>query len=360
MQIYRDADTNKERLGSPLLMLRAMNEAEALVRTRKTKPFQLDVRYVFIDSRQAHLDYLKNVVGQRDFSAPSISRIEFINDTFDNVGSKLVNRLQQHGRRHRVIFVLDQYGFKQVPMGLLKQIFGTFSNAEVILTFAADWIVDHLSNNEIWDRMLSEIGLCLEFSMQEIKHQNPTDWKRIIQLLLHKEIHRSSGALYYTPFFVESVEAHRAYWMIHLSNHPTARDVMMQLHWDHHNHFMHYGKAGLNMLGYTPKFDFEEQGFLTFGFDSQARQIAAETLMEDIPQRLHPMRDGVSVGDFLSNVANETPATRALLIDTVKELSLEWEVEIISRDGKTRSRGVNPEMTDIIRVPKQPKLRKAN
>jgi three-Cys-motif partner protein len=337
-----------------------MREAEAVRRLSTRKPFELDLRYFFIDKEQSHLDFLKAAIDKRDFAGPSLHRITFLKGTFRSQGPRLIEMLLKHGKGHRVIFVLDQYGFNQVPMSQLRQVFSTFAKGEVILTFAADWIVDYLSDTAVWERMLSEIGLSLDRSIQEIKAEHPTNWKRIIQVLLHKEIHRQSGASYYTPFFIESVDAHRAYWLIHLSNHPTARDVMTQLHWNHHNHFMHYGKAGLDMLGYTPKFDFEEQGYLTFAFDSQARQVALASLMHDLPRRIALSHDGIKVGEFLASVANETPATRLLLLTTIKELSRERDLEILSPEGKRRRRGVQPDLKDFIRIPPQRALWKPN
>ncbi len=35
----------------------------------------------------------------------------------------------------------------------------------------------------------------------------------------------------YAPFIIRSKEAHRDYWLIHLSQHSRARDMMVGLHW---------------------------------------------------------------------------------------------------------------------------------
>ena len=91
-------------------------------------------------------------------------------------------------------------------------------------------------------------------------------WRYLIQHGLYRHIQDRTGSRFYTPFFIHSVEAHRSYWLLHLSNHREARDEMGKLHWRLNNHFQHHGGAGFHALGFDPSKDLR-QGLLTFMFD---------------------------------------------------------------------------------------------
>jgi len=64
---------------------------------------------------------------------------------------------------------------------------------------------------------------------------------------LYQDLVESCGARFYTVFFIRT-EGHGDYWLVHLSQHPRARDVMTQVHWSKNNHFIHYGGAGIDMF----------------------------------------------------------------------------------------------------------------
>ena len=161
--------------------------------------------------------------------------------------------------------------------------------------------------------------------------------------------------MYYTPFFVFSPDAHRAYWLMHFSGHSKARDVMTELHWELSNHFQHFGAPGFCMLGHDPRKDFERLGQhkLPFGFDSLAAEETRYALMEDIPRRIGTHRNGISLKAFFNSVVNETPATKQMIADGIRALSLEKELEIRTIDGTRRQNGVQIRDDDIIIVTPQ-------
>jgi hypothetical protein len=69
-----------------------------------------------------------------------------------------------------------------------------------------------------------------------------------------------SNAKFYTPFFLSTENSHRDMWLVHLSNHSQARNVMTQVHWRVANHdktkMNHYG-----MLGFHGKYEGADQLF---------------------------------------------------------------------------------------------------
>src|SRR5205807_10591228 len=111
----------------------------------------------------------------------------------------------------------------------------------------------------------------------------------------HEQVYSNSGAKYYTPFFIRSKDAHRDYWLIHLSNHSRARDVMVSLHWLENTSFAHFGRPGLLMLGYDQDEDIKITGqpvFPEFRFDEFALASTHDSLMDELPERLFRFSDG--------------------------------------------------------------------
>lgn len=222
-------------------------------------------------------------------------------------------------------------------------------NAEVILTIATDWLIDHWTDKANYDQILSDLGLSLSSTFaRKVKEAHPNDWRPLIQNTLYHEFRSNSGAGYYTPFFIHSADAHRAYWLLHYSGHSKARDVMMQLHWELENHFQHFGRPGLGMLGFDPRRRVEESLQLNFpyDFDASAHALTRQTLLEQIPRRIDP--HGIRFADFFEAVVNETTATKAMLASTISDLTLDKELEIWTADGKRRQNGVQLSDDDII------------
>jgi hypothetical protein len=249
---------------------------------------------------------------------------------------------------------LDQYGFSDVRMSDLRTIFRRLPNAEVILTIAIDWLIDHWTEKANYDQILSDLGINLSSGFAEqIKRTNPSDWRPVIQNSLHAEFQLNSGAEYYAPFFVHSVDSHRAYWLLHFSGHSKARDVMVQLHWELQNHFQHFGQPGFGMLGFDPrrKVDGQPQLLLPYDFDESAKALTRDALFDEIPRRIN--HDGVRFAEFFNSVVNETPATKQMLASNITALTLEKELEIWTSEGKRRRNGVQINDDDIILRPQQ-------
>lgn len=110
--------------------------------------------------------------------------------------------------------------------------------------------------------------------MEEIK-SSERDWRLFIQSSLYRTLVARCGTKHFPSLFRHQ----RAddYWLIHLSQHHKARDVMTEVHWDNNSYFIHYGGAGLDMfqmVGYDPDHDADHKGqnILGFEFDDVARK----------------------------------------------------------------------------------------
>ena len=229
-------------------------------------------------------------------------------------------------------------------------------NAEVILTFATDSLIDYLSELPATQKTLETVGL--ELSKDKIQSaKQAVDWRRAIQFMLHQQIYIHSGAKYYTPFFIRSKDAHRDYWLIHLSNHSRARDVMVGLHWLENTSFAHFGRPGLLMLGYDQDEDIRITGqrllLPEFRFDEIARAATHDYLVNELPPRLFEFKDGVAFGDFFSQLTNETPATSELLKSAIAILHKQGIIDIRDKTGLVKRQAGVHDKTDVITPSRQ-------
>jgi three-Cys-motif partner protein len=336
--LYVDEATRTEHVGSPLIMLEAMAAAQVEAQAERRKPFALDVQYVFVEKSQSNTTFLRHSLRDRGFTPRMDSSIRIIQGSFEDEADRIIESIRTAGTRvHRAIFVLDQYGYADVPFPVLRRIFERLPQAEILLTFATDYILGYLADRNESHAALTRMSGDPAFAKRVIDLRDEPDGRRLIQTLLHERIHRSSGASFYTPFFITSRESNRSFWLLHLSPHARARDVMTRLHWELHNHFAHYGGPGLDMLGYDPKRP-DAGTQVAFSFDANARERTTVALCEQLPKRIWNFRDGIPVGELYAHIANETPADSALMGEVLGKLAAEREINVTGpKGGRTRS-----------------------
>lgn len=355
--LYLDCRTKEERPGSPLIMLNAMQAAAVKVQERRTKSFNLDVEYFFIEKDYEASEYLKKTIADSPFAALLPERIRVINGNFTEHFQQIIDFVQRRGRAGRAIFVLDQFGYLDAPMGTIRFILAKLDNAEVILTFAADYLIDYLNGDEQTQKILAKAGIPLPArDIKTAKEQR--EWRRIIQFALHGRIREETGARYYTPFFIRSTDAHRDFWLIHLSGHYRARDVMVGLHWQQCTDFAHYGRAGLRMLGYDPARDAEwtKQRMLSgFYFDQTALVESQEELACQLPEKIFAYHDGVAFKDFFAELTNDCPVTADIMKAVLSELAAEGHIHVKDKTGQVRRKRVTHN-SDIIIPSRQTRL----
>jgi hypothetical protein len=178
---------------------------------------------------------------------------------------------------------------------------------------------------------------------------------------LYRRLVESCGARHFTPFFVRNRSGHGDYWLIHLSQHHRARDVMTEVHWSNNNYFIHYGGAGLDMfqmIGYDPAHDSALRGQSTLGFefDDVARRSSIEALSDHIPRRVYANDAGISFGELFATTCNSSPASAQIYRESLGRLLHEKAIEIIGVDGAKRRSAVQIKATDQIVPPPQRSL----
>jgi three-Cys-motif partner protein len=291
--LYVHNDTRKPVKGSPFIFLEATREAEFLINKDRRKPVQLQVDYFFTEAdRHAymHLDKVLREEGYGDRIGDGIyiDRARF-QDKADTIIEFIKKKSPTNGRS---IFALDQYGYKDVPTHLMRKIFEALPRAEIILTFNVDSLMNFVNDGDQMKDLLDRLGIPDIFdgrSVDEIK-SSERNWRVLLQSTLYRRLVENCGARHFTPFFIRNRGGHGDYWLIHMSQHHRARDVMTEVHWVNNNYFIHYGGAGLDMfqiVGYDPVPDpaHLKQSTLGFEFDDVARHASIAALNEHIPRR---------------------------------------------------------------------------
>jgi three-Cys-motif partner protein len=357
---YTDARTGIIQPGSPLILLDAVRIAEAAINATRSKPVRIDANYVFIEKKRGVAAYLREVLKKRGDAPSSDGSIALLEGEFEAHLEEVFARVKSRGRAHRAIFILDQYGYTGVPVETLKQIFTELPNAEIFLTLAVGWITAYLPNASVAAARLGiPADVLRHLANADEDALDLTDLNRrpnllAIQQILHHAFTTEVGSRFYTPFFIISRESNRPYWFLHMANSPRANDVVKNLHWEIENHFAHFGHPGLAMLGYDPNEDPDVTRQTTFDFSDAARTRTRTALIDEIPRRLLALYgDGVKFADLFQGTCNETPATRALIAEVVRDLCVLGELEKQGGEGERRAPTTLPHDEDVIRIARQ-------
>lgn len=342
--VYRHATTGEEVLGSPFVMLEAVKEAEFLINQHRQKKIHFEVDYFFIEADKGAVEVLRYQLVERGYGTLLNNSVFVFEDKFHNHADSIVEYVRKKSpKAAKSIFLLDQYGYSDVPASLLNMLLKSLPGAEIILTFAVDSFLNFAGDHPVTKKGLERIGvsdLLRGRTFDEIKRTDKY-WRLFIQSCLYNELVDASGAQFYTPFFIRSTNGHGDYWLLHLSQRPRARDVMTRIHWEKNNYFIHYGGAGLNMfqmLGYVPEMDSDYTGQMELGycFDNSAKNKSIKALAEHIPHLIYPDPKGMSFGELFALTCNSSPASAAIYREALEELIRQNEIEIFSQDRKLR------------------------
>lgn len=359
--LYVHSETQELVKGSPFILLDSTREAEFKLNQGRRKNIKLDTTYFFIEADRHAFTHLDKVLRDNGYANQIGNDIQLRLARFQDEADDIINFIKRKSPKNgRSIFVLDQYGYKEVPTKLIQQIFSKLPSAEVILTFGVDSFLNYASDDDLTQNLLENIGVPEALqgrTLDEIK-ASERNWRLFIQSSLYRGLVTRCGAKHYTPFFIRNNKGHGDYWLIHLSQHHKARDVMTDVHWDNNNYFIHYGGAGLDMfhmLGYDPSHDLARHGQfdLGFEFDDVARKTSIESLKEQIPHRVYARDDGISFGELFATTCNDSPASEKIYRESIGgllELSL---IEAVSVDGVKRRSAQQLKSSDQLMPPRQ-------
>lgn len=326
--------------GSPLIMLEEARAARERLNERRTKQLHVDCKFYFVDKEQAHIDHLTRVLAERDHNINDGSIVvrqgtfkEALPGILESIGSR-------RPRTGRSVFLLDQTGFAQVELNLVETILTALPWAEVILTFAADALINHLAATPAIIKAVAPLDLSTEQIIDLVRDRDSRVGRAFAQRTLRPHILGRTGATYDTPFFIRPEKSRRSLWFLHLSKHATARDVMVQQHWAIHNTFEHDGSGGLDMMGWDA---LKESSNLTlFSFEKHDEKTMYSELLESLPRELSALAADapITIETVHHLLANRTAARFSDLDDVILRLMREREFLILRPDGKRRFRSL--------------------
>jgi three-Cys-motif partner protein len=340
--------------GSPFAMLEACEEAQIAGQILRKKPFKLNTRFYFVEKTKAAHTLLLNTLKAREYGhrVNNGSDIQLFCDDFLKCCDQIILDIRSHSPSARSIFLLDQYGYSEVPKETIQKIFTQLPHAEVILNFNIDSLLNYLNKENLLNfhkKTGFRIDGLLESRMWD-KDARPSEWRLAAQAILHNDLVSGcfpDGNGHHTTFYIRAEGGHGDYWLVHLSRNLTARNVMVDIHWRHGNHFAHYGGPGFDMYclrGFNPKAEAD-----LFGFDQDARALSQKALKEQIPQLIFDHHaQGITYRELLAQQANYTPARdqdiRLMLCDP----DLRQDLIVLTPKGKQRRNATAPQNEDII------------
>ena len=342
--------------GTPLVMIEESEAARERLNRGRSKPLRLDFKYYFVDADPFHTAHLQEALNDRGYADPE--RVILRNSRFEDEADAIIAAIRsRQPRAGRAIFLLDQTGFSLVKLALVAKVLRELPAAEVILTFAADALINHLSAAPANIKAVSPLELTEPRLQDLIRMKDGAGGRALVQRALRDHIRDTTGATYDTPFFIRPRQSRRALWFLHLSRHPTARDVMIQRHWDISDTFEHYGGGGFDMLGWDALRSTDTLRLFRFE-ELEAKRIRMQ-LLDSMPQELHGLvvDQPVTVKKMRHMLANKTAARFCDLDDTVLELARAKEIDILTAERKLRSRSLRRlRADDRIAMPRKPLL----
>ncbi len=358
--------------GSPVILIKSVLTAIEKLKLEREKPPEIEVDFIFIEKKHENYDRLRQTLNTHFPRTFLEAKVTTIHGVFEEHAEAIIRDMKStKGRKPYPIFVLDQYGYSDVPMNLIVRIMNEFKKAEVFLTLAVDNIaafknslrgaLEQLRASLRVDTSTIERVVNGRLTMADVLEFPTHDRNQImgyIQCILHEAFARHSGAKHYTPFFITSTKSHRSYWFLHLANHARANDAVKQLHWDKANTFKHHGRPGMKMLvlGFDPARTPREQ--LDFGFDASAKQSSIDALINELPEVLAREQNakGISLNQLYENICNETPASKEIVREVAGQLCVAGEWEKKGRNQEERKLTTKLHDDDIIRRARQLRL----
>lgn len=349
--------------GSPFLILNAIQEAEAYIRTvrKKITPHDIiDADFYFIEKEKKYMEYLRYEITNSVFKSQLDTNILTCEGLFHKKIVDVVKRITQRNRAQRAIFILDQFSYKDVPMDTINWILNTVNHSEIILTFSFSSLVSFISGKKDHSTKATDnIQLTKHLDLNRIEELRESEFfQQAVQEQLAGAIFKASGAKHMTLFFVTPKKG-RPYWLVHLSKTYRARDVMMSLHYKHANQFSHSLGEGIFQLGYQSKYKKDVYALELlddFNFTDVAKNRSIETLSYELPKLIRDHNFAASFTDLMDHIGSFTPALESHMKEALQPAIDSKEIVVVSKDGVVREKATAIKSSDSIEVGKQRSL----
>ena len=172
---YQDGENFKP--GSPLILLKAVEDAEIRINAKRTKPLKINARYYFVDAQPDHIARLKSILRDTGYLPRLEDQIIFVQGDFELNLPKIMNDINVKPRPGKSIFLLDQFGYKDFRLASLDSIFKSLAGAEVVLTFGIDALLNYLNESKLGQTAYQELGIT-EIFIKQWRERNGSGMNR--------------------------------------------------------------------------------------------------------------------------------------------------------------------------------------
>lgn len=343
--------------GSPLVLLKAVEAARIRLNEGREKPLEINARFYFVDDNADHVDCLRQQIINEGFRTDIGKSIHLTVADFSGELPNILCAIKKDQRAGRSIFVLDQFGYSDVPMNAISAIFASLDRPEVLLTFAIDSMLNYLRAESAALETYRQFGVDEAFIAEWNSNKDDDAFGRAItQRVVMCNIQSLSGAEFFTPFMLWSPTDNRWMMFAHLSRHQAARDKMLGVHWDAQNSFRHIGKGSLFSLGFDTRLMESKDALFSFG--DQDRLKLGKELIDVLPReiRSHMRDDHVPIETLLSRIGNQTAATNNDLLSAIEQLVGFRDLDVVNAVGNPKRSGSRINLADGLIIPRQTEL----
>ena len=342
--------------GSPLVLLRAVEEAGYLINCSRSPTTQVKIRanHYFVEKNNNNYVSLQESIKDSEYKSRLDENLFLFEGEFRQHLAKIVGHIKEIAPKGGggAIFFLDQKGYTDVSIQDIQYIRNRLPQSEIIVTIGIGWLIDFIGDEERLRSTASNIGISQYLDTNEIveiKKERSAEWRSIVESRFSVAFKKATGYSFFVPFFIEPQYSHRGYWLLHLSSNVRAHNVMMQVIWRKGNYMKHYGDTGLDIyqISYKPSNQLILPGM---SFREMQREEHKKGLIEKIPDYIWETGGG-SLLDIVKNTCNKTAADLPLYKDSFSEVWNQGDIDIRGKGGgKKKKREIHD--SDII-IPKR-------
>lgn len=222
--IYMHSNLRKTCLGSPFIFLNTIQKIENEINKKHKKFLPIDVVYYFIDYDRNALLALEKQLYKRGYGKLLGTRIFLLQGRFASIFSGLSEIVKHRGGK--LLFFLDQYGYKDVPLDIINNIFNNFRNVDVLLTFAVGSLINYITDTPRFYKCVSgknsrynilsgkDISSLLE-KKNKVPSKNMVTWRNSAEQKILKRIRNMLKCCNCIPYPIISKKSNRCHWLLH-------------------------------------------------------------------------------------------------------------------------------------------------
>lgn len=344
--------------GSPLMVLEELEAAQIRINQGRENPVKIAAQLHFVDSNKYNLSALRRCLWDRGYGPRIGSNITLHKGEFASVQNTILENIRRWSpRAGRSIFLLDQTGYTGIGLHAAREILGKFDRAEILMTWAVDWLIDFLHDGSDFSKAAMGTNIDHTQLRELLRLKDQKHARYIIQNRLAQHLRTELGNPYFTVFFIKPADSHRALWLVHASKHPTARDAMIRTHWEIANASISHGPDAYGILGFAP--GDESTLPLPLEFDAAARLRTEAALKRDLAPVVREAFGNeevplVQVRDSVLNAG--VMATTEHFDQAVLSAAADNEVRVLTSSGRLKRAGAQLTATDRLLIPETPPL----